>query len=44
MAHSFSHSLNLIATPDDRILQYAVGEHRAVVTFNIKDFIPLAIQ
>lgn len=36
--------VNLIATPDDRILQYAVGEHRAVVTFNIKDFIPLAIQ
>lgn len=35
---------DLIGTPDDKIMSYAVGEHRAVVTFNIKDFIPLAIQ
>lgn len=36
--------VDLAGTPDDKILSYAVGEHRAVVTFNIKDFIPLAIQ
>ena len=36
--------VDLIATSDDKIMQYAVGEHRAVVTFNIKDYIPLAIQ
>lgn len=36
--------VDLIGTPDDKIMSYAVGEHRAVVTFNIKDFIPLAIQ
>ena len=36
--------VELIATPDEQIMAYAVGEHRAVVTFNIKDFVPLAIQ
>ena len=36
--------VNLTGTPDDELMAYAVGEHRAVVTFNIKDFIPLAIQ
>jgi predicted nuclease of predicted toxin-antitoxin system len=36
--------VDLIATPDSEIMEYAVGQHRAVVTFNIKDFIPLAIQ
>jgi len=36
--------VDLIATPDDKIMAYAVGEHRAVVTFNIKDFVPLVIQ
>jgi predicted nuclease of predicted toxin-antitoxin system len=30
--------------PDDEILRVATENHRAVVTFNIKDFIPLAIQ
>ena len=35
---------DLTGTPDDQIMSYAVGEHRAVVTFNVKDFIPLAIQ
>lgn len=36
--------VDLGGTPDDKILAYAVGEHRAVVTFNIKDFVPLAVQ
>jgi predicted nuclease of predicted toxin-antitoxin system len=36
--------VNLGGTPDDKVMSYAVGEHRAVVTFNIRDFIPLAIQ
>ena len=39
-----ANEVDLIGTPDDKIMYYAVGEHRAVVTFNIKDFIPLAIQ
>jgi len=36
--------VDLNGIPDDKIMPYAVGEHRAVVTFNIKDFIPLAVQ
>ena len=36
--------VDLDATPDDKIMAYAVGEHRAVVTFNIKHYIPLSIQ
>lgn len=32
------------ATPDEEILQFAIGEHRAVVTFNVRDFVPLAVQ
>jgi hypothetical protein len=36
--------VDLVATPDSRIMEYAVGEHRAVVTFNIKHYIPLSIQ
>lgn len=36
--------VGLDATPDNEILQYAVSKHRAVLTFNIKDYIPLAIQ
>ena len=36
--------VDLTATPDDKIMQYAAGERRAVVTFNIKHYIPLAIQ
>ena len=39
-----ANEVDLIATPDDKIMAYAVGEHRAIVTFNIKDYIPLAIQ
>ncbi|RJP53978.1 MAG: hypothetical protein C4557_03930 [Anaerolineaceae bacterium] len=31
-------------TPDSEILQSAVENHRAVVTFNTKHFIPLALQ
>ncbi|MFZ5882555.1 MAG: DUF5615 family PIN-like protein [Chloroflexota bacterium] len=31
-------------TPDPEILRSAVENHRAVVTFNTKDFIPLAHQ
>src|SRR6266508_3927193 len=30
--------------PDDEILRVAAENHRAVVTFNIKDFIPIAIR
>ena len=36
--------IDLVATPDDKIMQYAASNHRAVVTFNIKDYVPLAIQ
>lgn len=36
--------IDLVGTPDEKLLEYAVGEHRAMVTFNIKDFVPLAIQ
>ena len=36
--------VDLVGTPDDKIMMYAVGEHRAVVTFNVKDFVPLAVQ
>jgi len=36
--------VDLDATPDEKIMQYAAGEHRAVVTFNIKHYIPLSIQ
>lgn len=36
--------VGLVATPDREIMEYAVGQHRAILTFNIKDFIPLAIQ
>lgn len=31
-------------TSDAEILRVAVEKHQAIVTFNIKDFIPLAIQ
>jgi predicted nuclease of predicted toxin-antitoxin system len=36
--------VNLDATPDEKILRFATGEHRAVVTFNVRDYIPLAVQ
>ena len=36
--------VDMVATADDKIMKYAVDEHRAVVTFNIKDFVPLAVQ
>lgn len=31
----------LVGLPDDRILAYATAEGRALVTANIKDFVPL---
>ena len=31
-------------TPDLEIFQAAVEDHRAVVTFNIKDYIPFSVQ
>lgn len=36
--------VNLDATPDEKIMAYAADSHRAVVTFNVKHFIPLSIQ
>ena len=36
--------VDLDATPDEQIMEYASENHRAVVTFNIRDFVPLAIQ
>lgn len=36
--------VGLVATPDEKIMAYAAGERRAVVTFNVRDFVPLAIQ
>jgi len=32
---------SLVALPDDQILAYATSEGRALVTANIKDFVPL---
>lgn len=34
----------LAGMSDEEVLQVAVENHRAVVTFNVKDFVPLAIQ
>ncbi len=36
--------VDLDATPDEKIMEYAVEKHRAVVTFNVRDYVPLAIQ
>jgi predicted nuclease of predicted toxin-antitoxin system len=36
--------VDLDATPDEQIMEYAVGKHRAVVTFNVRDYVPIAIQ
>jgi predicted nuclease of predicted toxin-antitoxin system len=36
--------VDLDATPDEKIMAYAVEKHRAVVTFNVRDYIPLAVQ
>lgn len=36
--------VDLAATPDNRIMQYAASNHMAVVTFNIRDYVPLSIQ
>ncbi|HEY1620550.1 MAG TPA: DUF5615 family PIN-like protein [Streptosporangiaceae bacterium] len=34
----------LVSVPDDQVLAYATAQGRAVVTANIKDFMPLDIQ
>ncbi|CAG1006160.1 hypothetical protein ANAEL_03392 [Anaerolineales bacterium] len=36
--------VDLIVTPDEEIMEYEVGEHRAIVTFNVRDFVPLTAQ
>lgn len=36
--------IDLVATPDSEILQYAADNNQAVVTFNVRDFVPLGIQ
>ena len=36
--------VDLDATPDEKIMAYAVEKHRAVVTFNVRDYVPLAVQ
>ncbi|MEO8356549.1 MAG: DUF5615 family PIN-like protein [Chloroflexota bacterium] len=36
--------VDLNATPDEEIMAYAADKHRAVVTFNVKDYVPFAIQ
>ena len=38
------YDVDLDAKPDHEILQFAAREHRAIVTFNVRDFVPLAIQ
>ncbi len=36
--------VDLDATPDEQIMEYAVDKRRAVVTFNVRDYVPIAIQ
>jgi predicted nuclease of predicted toxin-antitoxin system len=36
--------VDLMSTPDDKIMEYAVSKKMAVVTFDMKDYIPLTIQ
>ncbi|MEP7133817.1 MAG: DUF5615 family PIN-like protein [Chloroflexota bacterium] len=36
--------VDLNATPDEEIMAYAADKHRAVVTFNVKDYVLLATQ
>ena len=36
--------VDLVATPDEKIMEYAARKHMAIVTFNIKHYIPLSIQ
>ena len=38
------YEVNLATTPDDKVMAYAVDEHRAIVTFNIRHFVPLAVK
>lgn len=36
--------IGLAETPDEKIMEYAASKRMAIVTFNIKHFIPLTIQ
>jgi predicted nuclease of predicted toxin-antitoxin system len=36
--------VDLNATPDEKIMEYGVDKRRAVVTFNVRDYVPIAIQ
>lgn len=36
--------VDLDATPDEKIMEYAADKNRAIVTFNVRDYVPLAIQ
>ena len=36
--------VDLVATPDEKIMEYAARKHMAIVTFNIKHYIPFSIQ
>jgi len=36
--------VDLDATPDEKIMEYAAEKHRTVVTFNVRDYVQLAIQ
>lgn len=36
-----SHEANLLAEPDEQQLNFAVKQHRAIVTFNVRDFATL---
>jgi hypothetical protein len=36
--------VGLAETPDDRIMDYAASKRMAIVTFNIKHYVPLTIQ
>jgi hypothetical protein len=34
----------LDSTPDEKIMAYAADNHRAVVTFNVRDYVPFSVQ
>ena len=36
-----SHEMGMLAEPDDVQLAFAATEHRAIVSFNVRDFAPL---
>lgn len=39
-----SHEMNMLAVPDDAQLIFAAAAHRAIVSFNVRDFAPLHDQ